>query len=85
MRRFRSRTTTSSMPASCATENGLIIGKASHRGERTAEQALAMPTPNPNGDEIVVLGVFGGGTLFFTVTYDPTERAIVFLDYNVPL
>ena len=63
----------------------LIIGKASHRGERTAAQALTLSTPNPNGDEIVVLGVFGGGTLFFTVTYDPTERAIVFLDYNAPL
>lgn len=63
----------------------LIIGKASHRGERTAEQALAMPTPNPNGEEPTVLDVFGGGTRFFTVTYDPAARAIVFLNYNSPL
>ena len=63
----------------------LIIGKASHRGDRTAAQALALPTPNSNGDETVVLGVFGGGTLFFTVTYDPATRAIVVLDYNAPL
>lgn len=63
----------------------LIIGKASHRGERTAGQALALPAPNPNGEVPIVLDAFGGGTHFFTVTYDPATRAIVVLDYNAPL
>ena len=63
----------------------LIIGKASHRGERTAAQALTLPTPNSNGDYALVLDVFGGGTAFFTVTYDPAARTVVDVVYHAPL
>ncbi len=58
----------------------LIVGKASHRSISTADRALSIPDP-----ETVELPPYGGGTHFFTVTFDPDTDRIISLSYNAPL
>jgi hypothetical protein len=58
----------------------LIVGKASHRSISDPGRALSIPDR-----ETVELSPFGGGTFFFTVTFDPATTAISDLSYNAPL
>lgn len=57
-----------------------IVGKATHQsqdGRRTLSR--------PKEDEVIVLWPSGGGTFFFTVTFDPDTNRILDLSYNAPL
>lgn len=58
----------------------LIVGKASHRSISDPGRALSIPDR-----ETVELSPFGGGTFFFTVTFDPATTTISDLSYNAPL
>ena len=58
----------------------LIVGKASHRSISEPGRALSIPDR-----ETVELSPFGGGTFFFTVTFDPATTTISDLSYNAPL
>lgn len=58
----------------------LIVGKASHRSISAAGRALSIPDR-----DTLELPPFGGGTFFFTVTFDPDTNRISNLSYNAPL
>jgi hypothetical protein len=58
----------------------VIIGKASHRNVGSAARALTVPS----GDTFE-LEAFGGGSYYFTVSYDPQAEKILALIYNAPL
>lgn len=58
----------------------LIVGKASHRSVSAAGRALRIPDR-----DTLELSPFGGGTYFFTVTFDPDTTRISDLSYNAPL
>jgi hypothetical protein len=58
----------------------LIVGKASHRLVGDAGRILSIPD-----EHIVELPPFGGGTAFFTVTFDLETNRILNLAYASPM
>lgn len=57
----------------------IIIGQARHRKEGGAA-SLVVPS-----DDRVELIVFGGGSYYYTVSYDSQTEEILTLVYNAPL
>ena len=60
----------------------IIVGKAVHKSQSGADRIL-LPRIAP--DEGVLLEAFGGGSYYFTVTYDVAKDRIIELRYNAPL
>ena len=60
----------------------VIVGKATHTSQRGADRILHPPSPP---EESAVLETFGGGSYFFTVTYDVATSEVLEMRYNAPL
>jgi hypothetical protein len=60
----------------------IVVGKATHTSQRGAERILRPPS---RPDDTIALETFGGGSYFFTVTYDVASGEVLELRYNAPL
>jgi hypothetical protein len=58
----------------------IIIGKGVHLSQRSVSDLQ-----EANARDVIELEAFGGGSLYFTIAYDPEKKKVLYVHANAPL